>query len=821
MSEEQSKNAGSGSSNAEFRSKGGYRRDTWSREDSGNNRRFYFKRGRGSHHRDRGGFRNSNYDRMPFKRISSDSQSNGKRKKLETGVRLKEQDVGITEFVGSHNGFVGVIKERYTDFHVNEITLDGEVVKLTNQDLPRKEEAEDPKDLKQFIPEVVWDQLQLLQEVDPLPIEIDVTDIDKDKRRIIHTIAKTISNVTSQTVDKDGKKMMIIYKEKRGGSSGYRMQRDTRVDWKKRGGDYCHFVLHKVNMDTMDALNQLAMNLRLKPNNFNYAGTKDRRAWTTQYVSVRKVEPGEILKSARAVRGAYVGNFKFAKDPLKLGMLSGNYFRIALRHVSGTDEEIEMAMTSLRDNGFINYYGLQRFGTIAAIPTYEIGKTLLQGKWQEAIQLILKPRDGEQDRDLAEAREIYEKTKDACKAHKKIKRSDKIEASLLEGICVSGNNNPQGALDSIPRNARLMYMHAYQSFIWNHVVSRRIKEFGTKPVVGDLVYQEKDEAENVECTFDESNETSVGNEENDSEKDAESRDNSEKSASKIILDKEENEKNVDTEKSQETVEDSEKPETTSIEDVTNATKSSLKIDEKNDDNGSNDDKEEGRSLPPVKILTEEDLPNYTLADVIMPQVGSKVTYPTYAKPWFDELLAKDGLNTDLTQRNKKYSLSGAYRKILQVPSSLSWKIVYYQEKHEDLIITDLNEMRKVGSLKNSPEGRCKALIVEMSLRSSTYATMALREILKCDTSPQAQAEQSVAHNAEENKTEVSKADEQNDKVQEEKVDAMDVTEEKVEETEAKNETEMIGVNDNENVQNTAGNSAEEGKKDETEAENAI
>lgn len=129
----------------------------------------------------------------------------------------------------------------------------------------------------------------------------------------------------------------------------------------------------------MDALNQLAMNLRMRPNNFNYAGTKDRRAWTTQWVSLRKVEPSDILRAAKNVRGAFVGNFKFTKEPLKLGMLTGNHFRIALRNINGTDEQIEKTMISLRDHGFINYYGLQRFGTVVAIPTYEIGKTLLQG----------------------------------------------------------------------------------------------------------------------------------------------------------------------------------------------------------------------------------------------------------------------------------------------------------------------------------------------------------------------------------------------------------------------------------------------------------
>jgi tRNA(Glu) U13 pseudouridine synthase TruD len=43
----------------------------------------------------------------------------------------------------------------------------------------------------------------------------------------------------------------------------------------------------------------------------------------------------------------------------------------------------------------------------------------------------------------------------------------------------------------IPRNLRTMYVHAYQSYIWNLVTSERIKLSSTEPLVGDLVFADK------------------------------------------------------------------------------------------------------------------------------------------------------------------------------------------------------------------------------------------------------------------------------------------------------------------------------------------
>lgn len=643
-----------------------------------------------------------------------------KKARFDVGERLKEVDLGITEYVGNTEGFTGTIKERFTDFVVHEISTNGEIAKLSNQAIPPDpEDNADIEDLKKKIPEDVWEKLQTITDDNP-GVEIDVTTMGRDQRKYIHQIVKKLTTVISETKEVGNKKLIVFSKEYTN-KFGTRF-RDNRKDWSSRGGDYCHFILHKVNIDTMDALNQISRVLRLKPSIFNYAGTKDRRAKTTQWISVKKLSPKNIMNSARAVRGVFVGNFKFEKEPLKLGKLDGNRFTIALRNISASNDVIEKAMVSLRDNGFINYYGLQRFGTIAAIPTYEIGLALLQGKWAEAVDLILKPREGEQDINLAEARELYKDTKDARLAYQKIGRYDKIEAKLLWGLNICGQKNLQGALDTVPRNTMLMYVHAYQSFMWNKIVSRRIKEFGLKPIVGDLVYENPDLKDDIETVNDDT--------QNTSEEDGRSNHNEKLTA---------NNKEQKTDESMLKKENSEK-----MNEVNN-----------DDDKGSEKDDNE-RQLPKVKILTEEDLPNYTLASVVMPQPGWKVTYPSYAKSWYDEYLGKDGLTTDLKQKNKKYTLSGSYRKILQIPQDLNWKIVRYMNKTDDLIASDIDEMKGIEALEDNPEGTFKALIVQMTLKSSSYATMALRELLKCDTSSQTHAAQTAAFHAQHEKFEEAK-----------------------------------------------------------------
>lgn len=56
--------------------------------------------------------------------------------------------------------------------------------------------------------------------------------------------------------------------------------------------------------------------------------------------------------------------------------------KINCRNIEAENNLIEAAMDSLNKNGFINYFGLQRFGSSALVPTFAVGKAILMRNWK-------------------------------------------------------------------------------------------------------------------------------------------------------------------------------------------------------------------------------------------------------------------------------------------------------------------------------------------------------------------------------------------------------------------------------------------------------
>ncbi|XP_044279389.1 pseudouridylate synthase 7 homolog isoform X1 [Varanus komodoensis] len=540
---------------------------------------------------------------------------------------LTELDVGITKFVSSHKGFSGILKERYSDFVVHEIGKDGHTIHLDDFSVPVDDEdppeenfmvlsAEDKQHLE---------ELQLFKNKEG-SVSIEVIEDTKEKRTVIHQAIKSLfPGLETKTEDRDGKKYIIAYH-----AAGKKALANPRKhSWPKSRGSYCHFVLYKENKDTMDAINVLSKFLRVKPNIFSYMGTKDKRAITVQEIAVLRVTAQRLAHLNKCLMNFKLGNFSYKNHPLKLGELQGNHFTVVLRNITGTDDQVQQAMESLREIGFINYYGMQRFGT-TAIPTYQVGRAILQNNWNEVIDLILKPRPGAEKGYLVKCREEWAKTKDPAAALRILPVKRCVEGQLLRGLSKYGLKNIVSAFGIIPRNNRLMYIHSYQSYVWNNMVSKRIEEYGLKPAPGDLVL---------------------------------------KGGTAVYIE-------------------------------------------------------------------ETEVDNYTIHDVVMPLPGFDVIYPKHKiGESYKEMLAMDNLDiNNMKHKIRDYSLSGAYRKIIIRPQNVSWELVAYEDPKIPLFATDLDKMEGKQPAVPTSEGKYKALKMEFSLPPSTYATMAIREVLKMDTS---------------------------------------------------------------------------------------
>jgi tRNA pseudouridine13 synthase len=68
-----------------------------------------------------------------------------------------------------------------------------------------------------------------------------------------------------------------------------------------------------------------------------------------------------------------------------------NSFTLVLRDISTDESVLAPIFESVARNGFINYYGMQRFGT-TSVPTYRVGLHLIKREWSQAVSLLLVPR---------------------------------------------------------------------------------------------------------------------------------------------------------------------------------------------------------------------------------------------------------------------------------------------------------------------------------------------------------------------------------------------------------------------------------------------
>ena len=580
--------------------------------------------------------------------------------------------------------------------------------------------------------------------------------IDRQTRSRIHEVIRRTFNSRLETAtDSDGAMLITAMPERPVFNARKPMNNNDRSKnqvrrgkpgWKELGGEYLHFSLYKENKDTMEVISWLAKVLKTKPQTFQFAGTKDRRGVTVQRVSVYRMFIDRLIIAGRSLKNARIGNFEYQPHPLQLGELTGNEFVITLRDcdfhypvradtktiVNAAESIVGTAIKNLGDYGFLNYYGLQRFGTFST-STDDVGLKMLREDFQGAVEAILTfsptslaaaqdPMSGgdkisKDDKARAHALHSFKTSGKAYPALDNLPRKFSAEASIIRHLGRPGQGSDfVGALQTISRNLRLMYVHAYQSLVWNMAASERWKRFGNTIMEGDLVLIN----EHVN-----NSETAIKQEDVDEDGEA-------------------------------IIRPSWADRATNPEDL----------------------------FIRARALTKGEVEsgNYTIFDIVLPTPGYDILYPANEmEKFYEEFMASErggGLDPhDMRRKWKDVSLSGSYRKMLAKPGEdISFEIKTYDKDDEQFVETDmdlLNEdkQRRAHERQKRPEAFKEkdaeaeggndeaqdeddedmdsdsdyggvaldgtyhpdfkiAVVLKLQLGASQYATMALRELMK-------------------------------------------------------------------------------------------
>jgi len=261
----------------------------------------------------------------------------------------------------------------------------------------------------------------------------------------------------------------------------FRVREIEGVDPEPLGADpdaFPHLIVRATlhDWDTNAFVAALSDHLGISRERVSWAGTKDKRAVTTQLLSVDGVDPDD-LPAISGVDLEPVGRFG---RRLLFGDLAGNAFEVVVREPE-RPEQVDAIVAELVDFaggtvGVPNVFGLQRFGSRRPV-THEVGRRIVAGDWEgAAMAYVGNPYETEPE-DTRRARAYVEETRDWAGALERMPRRLGHERAILHTLAESGGTDPadfRAGLEALPSNLQALFVNAAQSHAFNRMLSARL-----------------------------------------------------------------------------------------------------------------------------------------------------------------------------------------------------------------------------------------------------------------------------------------------------------------------------------------------------------
>ena len=228
------------------------------------------------------------------------------------------------------------------------------------------------------------------------------------------------------------------------------------------------FTLAKRQWDTFDLVSLLSRRLGVPRADISYGGIKDRFGATDQLVSIRAAALGGRERGLAVEDRNFSLRFAgYAFEPMTAAAIRGNHFAITLRDMSA--DELERALSridAVARWGVPNYYDEQRFGSARHGKGW-VGKEIFRGRREQALRLYFEPSGHDESRVRRLKTCVVENWGrwEAC-----LPLATPEYRPILEYLAAN-RRAFRRALLMIDRRLLLLMINAYQSFLFNGILS--------------------------------------------------------------------------------------------------------------------------------------------------------------------------------------------------------------------------------------------------------------------------------------------------------------------------------------------------------------
>jgi len=254
--------------------------------------------------------------------------------------------------------------------------------------------------------------------------------------------------------------------------------------------------IEKIGRTTLDVVLDIARDLHIDRKRMGFAGMKDKKALTRQWICIANMDSEEQFRQIENLDIYKTDFLKITRGrkKLRMGQLKGNKFRILIRDLDDIEKSAEVAnevLNELEVTGVPNYFGWQRFGR-PRTNTHLVGEALIHNDLAEAVRRYVGNPSEDESLENQKARQAYDDG-DLEKSLELMGKGMRYEKMIVRQLIKDSKKGElddkayMNAIHALPKPLQRMFVHAYQSYLFNDVVSRRVEMGINKYIEGDII----------------------------------------------------------------------------------------------------------------------------------------------------------------------------------------------------------------------------------------------------------------------------------------------------------------------------------------------